>query len=438
MIVYNACMRLLYTFLLYFATPFIVVRLLWRSLKQPEYRRRICERFAFFKPIGDKKTLWIHAVSVGETHAAFPLIRALQKLYPDAELVITTTTPTGSAEISKNFSSKITHVYTPYDLPSVIKRFLRKTHPTVCIIMETELWPNLLHYTRKKNIPILLANARLSERSLVGYQRIAGLTKTMLSCIETVAAQSTADGDRFLRLGLEKNKLAYTGNIKFDTTLPADLIENAAALRDQWQHRPTWIAASTHEGEEQLILEAHQKIKQQVKNALLILVPRHPQRFQKVAQLCKQYGMSMARRSHNKTPAAEHAIYFGDTMGELKLLYAASDIAFVGGSLMPIGGHNPIEPALLHIPVLSGPHYQNFTVITDLLINAKAMQIVANQHELAQTIVTLIEQPELREQWGERGYQVCAANTGALEKILSWCKPHLRLWSMSHKSFREC
>lgn len=418
-------MRILYTFLLYLATPFILLRLVWRSFFQKAYRQRLSERFAFFPLAVKNNSIWIHAVSVGETHAAFPLIRSLLKKNPRYTLVVTTTTPTGSAEITKQFSDQVIHVYTPYDLPSVIKRFLRKIKPKLIIIMETELWPNLLHYAHKRSIPILLANARLSERSMKGYRHIQSLTKPMLNNITTVAAQSKKDGERFCQLGLDPKKLIVNGNIKFDTAIPADLIENANALRAHWEQRPTWIAASTHEGEEKQIIQAHQLIQRYYPNALLILVPRHPERFNKVAALCENEKMKMARRSLHQLPCNETQIYLGDTMGELRLLYAASDIAFVGGSLMPIGGHNPIEPALLRLPIIMGPHCQNFIFITDLLVRQQGLRKVRDAKDLAQALTLLFKQPDLRQQIGESAYKACIANTGALEAIETWVDTHL-------------
>jgi len=418
-------MRLLYTILLSLATPFILLRLLWRSLQQKAYRQRIKERFAFYPPLKNKQSLWIHAVSIGETHAAFPLIKYLVQQYPQFNVLVTTTTPTGSAEILKQFGDQVLHYYTPYDLPFIINRFLKKMQPRLCIIMETELWPNLLHYTHKKKIPILLANARLSEKSFKGYQKIRGLMHSMMNCLTTVAAQSPEDGKRFLKLGLAQDKLLLSGNIKFDTNLPANLLENAQALRAHWQQRPTWIAASTHEGEEEIILNAHKKILGQFPNALLILVPRHPERFNKVANLCRA-NFSLARRSENQLPEDSTQIYLGDTMGELRLLYAASDVAFVGGSLVPIGGHNPIEPALLNLPIINGPHFHNFKMITTQIAQAGGLKIINNSEELANLVILLLKKPELRQHYGENARKLCLSHSGALKLLCDWVERQLK------------
>lgn len=419
-------MRLLYTILLTLATPFILLRLFWRSTRQKAYRQRIIERFAFYPALKNQQSLWIHAVSVGETHAAFPLIKFLVQHYPQFKILVTTTTPTGSAEILKQFGNQVLHYYTPYDLPSIINRFLKKMRPRLCIIMETELWPNLLYYSHKKNIPILLANARLSEKSFRGYKKISSLVRDMLNCFTTVAAQSAEDGERFLKLGLIKNKLLITGNIKFDTSMPANLSENAQALRAHWQQRPAWIAASTHEGEEELILQAHKKILQHFPNALLILVPRHPERFNKVANLCRA-DFSIARRSEHQLPEDNTQIYLGDTMGELRLLYAASDVAFVGGSLVPIGGHNPIEPALLNLPIINGPHFHNFKMITTQIELAGGLKIIHNTEELAQWVVSLLQDPNLRQHYGENARKLCLSHSGALQLLCGWVEKQLKL-----------
>lgn len=417
-------MRLLYTILLTLATPFILLRLLWRSTRQKAYRQRIIERFAFYPALRNKKSLWLHAVSVGETHAAFPLIKFLIQHYPQFQILVTTTTPTGSAEILKQFGDQVLHYYTPYDLPLIINHFLKKMQPRLGIIMETELWPNLLHYTHKKNIPLLLANARLSEKSAKGYRKISGLMREMLNCFTTVAAQSAEDGERFLQLGLDKNKLLVTGNIKFDTHMPANLSENAQALRAHWQQRPTWIAASTHEGEEEMILKAHAKILQSFPNALLILVPRHPERFNKVASLCRNQ-FNVARRSEHQLPEENTQIYLGDTMGELRLLYAASDVAFVGGSLVPIGGHNPIEPALLNLAIINGPHFHNFKMITTQIEKAGGLKIINNTEELADFVILLLKQPDLRQHYGENARKLCLSHSGALQMLCDWVDKQL-------------
>lgn len=412
-------MRFLYSLILYLALPFVLLRWLWRSRHIKGYRQRFAERFGYVTTLPhDRKVIWVHAVSVGEIIAATPLIRALLQRYPQYELLVTTTTPTASAQVHKDFSDKVKHCYLPYDVPSAVKRFLHRTHPTLAVIMETELWPNLLHYTHKNAAPILLANARLSDRSQQGYQRIAQLTRDMLAQITCVAAQSKVDGERFIQLGLDPAHLLMTGNIKFDLTLPPALIDEGKKLRATWGARPTIIAASTHENEENMVLEAFTQIRQRHPSAFLILVPRHPDRFAKVARLCQSENFRIVKRSLNETPQADTDILLGDTMGELRLLYAASDIAFVGGSFVPVGGHNLIEPAALHLPILSGPHLHNFVAISKLLADANALIVVNDAKSLSEKIMHLLANKSESDAIGERAYQVSAENTGALEKHL--------------------
>ena len=411
-------MRYLYTLLLYAAMPFILLRLLWRSGRGEGYRQRLFERFGYIDSIDQNAhSIWIHAVSVGEVTAAIPLIKALQKHYPHHTLMVTTTTLTGSLQVQKNFDTeRVHHVYLPYDLPTSIKRFLTRVHPQFAIIMETELWPNLLHYTHQQNIPVLLANARLSERSMQNYRRIDGMTKKMLSKITCVAAQSDADGKRFIRLGLLPERLAITGNVKFDLHIPASIIQQGKSLRKTWGTRPTLIAASTHEGEETILLEAFRRLRIHFPEAFLILVPRHPNRFAKVARLCETTGFSTVKRSLKQIPTPKTDILLGDTMGELCLLYAASDVAFVGGSLVPVGGHNLIEPAALHLPLISGHYLHNFIAVSELLKKANALIIVNDSQSLSNVTLQLFQNPKEKNALAERVYQVSAANTGAVVK----------------------
>lgn len=414
-------MRYLYNLLLYFSIPFVFVRFIWRSRRLVGYRQRLNERFGFVTPIPPKQeTLWIHAVSIGELIAAAPLIEALLIRYPRYRVVVTTTTPTGAMETQKQFGNRVMHLYLPIDLPGAVQRFLHRIHPKLGIIMETELWPNLLHYAHKKQIPILLANARLSERSYLGYQRILSLSHEMLSHITLVAAQSEMDGQRFIALGLDPQKLILTGNIKFDLQLSPSLIIEGKSLRHLWNNRPTLIAASTHEGEEEIVLRAFRLIRRIHRDVLLILVPRHPDRFNKIADLCESYGFNISKRSLNETPHRHTDVLLGDTMGELRLLYAASDIAFVGGSLVPIGGHNLIEPASLSLSILTGHHLHNFTSIAHLLSEANAVTLITDEESLAESVINLLEHPNENKAMGERAHQVSIANKGAVEHHLQW------------------
>ncbi len=423
-------MRRLYTILLYVATPFVLLRLLLRSRRNPAYRRRWAERFAFIPPAANK-SIWLHSVSLGETIAATPLIKALLEAYPQYTIVITTMTPSGSAHVTKQFGDRVMHTYVPYDLPSVVNRFLKRTKPAIAIIMETELWPNLIHCLRQQHIPIMIANARLSQRSCKGYQRIRTLARQMMESITIVAAQSPLDGEHFKALGLSDKQLLISGNIKFDIDIPETLKEDGQKLKDAWHQRPSFVAASTHEGEEAIILQAFKKIRAKHSDALLILVPRHPERFDKIAQLCQKEGYQIARRSLKQLPDDNTAIFLGDTLGELKLFYAAADVAFVGGSFVPVGGHNLIEPAALGLPVISGPHLHNFLAVKALLENANALTLANNAEELAAAVNLLFSDHALKLQLGERALAVSLANTGALQKHLNWISEKMSYYAES-------
>lgn len=413
-------MRLLYCFLIYCLVPFVLLRLLWRSRKNKAYRHRWKERFGWIKfPKHCRHGIWVHTVSVGEVIAAAPLINAIHKQYPNKQLIVTTMTPTGSERVKALCPDSVFHVYTPYDLPGAVKRFLKKTKPQLLILMETELWPNILHAANKRGIPCLLANARLSEKSRRGYARFQPLVRNMLSCINVIAVQARPDAKRFLALGAPEQQMQITGSVKFDMHIPDSLYEKAKQLREQLGvNRPVFIAASTHEGEEEQVLSAFRQIKQQQPECLLVLVPRHQERFNKIAQLCESAGYQVVRRSENKPCESTTDIYLGDTMGELRLMLAASDIAFIGGSLIERGGHNMLEAAAFSIPVISGPHVFNFLEITRLLNEAKALVMVENDKMLAQAVCALIKETDKREAYGRNGKSVVEANRGALDKHL--------------------
>lgn len=409
-------MRYIYSFLLYLALPYLFLRLWWRSRRLPEYRERLGERLGYY-PFTLKKCLWVHAVSVGETIAAIPLIKALKSRYPDLPIVVTTMTPTGAARVKAGLGESVTHVYIPYDYPGAVRRFLRAMHPVAGIIMETELWPNLLAACHQLRIPVCLANARLSEKSARGYRRIKPLTRDMLQKIDVIAAHGKADADRFIALGAPKDRVIVTGNLKFDLEVPRDLADKASVLREALgKERFIWIAASTHEGEEEIVLTAHKKIMKTNPQALLILVPRHPDRFDSAAALCQQQELTVARRSRQDPCTTKTAVYLGDTMGELLLMYAVSDAAFVGGSLIERGGHNILEPAALGRPVLSGPHMFNFAEITQLFSDGEAITKVFDAESLAAEIELLMQNSILRAQMGERALLIVAENRGALTK----------------------
>jgi 3-deoxy-D-manno-octulosonic-acid transferase len=435
MLLFAKLIRRLYTLLHYLVLPAIMVRLLWRSRDTVAYRQRWSERFGYIERVTKTDaSIWVHAVSLGEATAAIPLIKELIVRYPQYTIVVTTTTLTGSAQVIRHLKDDVMHVYAPYDVPWMVNRFIRRSRTQLCIIMETEIWPNILHCCRHNNVPIFLANARLSERSKLRYQLIGNLTKTMLQSYSMVAAQGLLDGERLLSLGLDPKRLMISGNIKFDIPLPDNIVQQGADLRREWNadRRPVFIAASTHEGEDEIILDAFEEIKKQLPETLLILVPRHPDRFSKVEQLCKDRGRHLVLRSLNQLPGPATDLILGDTMGELLLLYAASDIAFVGGSLVPVGGHNLIEPAALGLPVITGPYLRNFTEISRLLQNAGTAQVAGNAKLIAATVNALFSAKALREKMGARAKEVINSNRGALEKHLEWIEknfpPQRRLY----------
>jgi len=331
-------------------------------------------------------------------------------------------TPTGSDRVVAAFGETVLHVYAPYDLPGAVSRFLKTINPDLLVIMETELWPNLVHGSAKSGVPVVLANARLSEKSARGYCRARWLAAPMLQELGTVAAQTVADGERFTNLGLPASTLQVTGNIKFDLELDDNARALAAQLRQQWQGeigRPVWLVASTHRGEEEIILEAFRIVRQHIPKLLLVLVPRHPERFNEAADLCLQLGFELVRRSSGHAPRSEINILLGDTMGELPIFFGACDLAFVGGSLVPVGGHNLIEPAAWGVPVLSGPHLFNFSEAANLLLAADALKICTTAIELSRNVGYLLGDEKARLKMGEAGRQVAEANRGAMDKLLA-------------------
>lgn len=412
-------MRYLYTVLFYLALPFLFVRLLWRSRRAPAYRTRWAERLGYC-PFELKESIWVHSVSVGETIAAIPLIKALKKRYPNLQLVITNMTPTGSARVKAAFGDSVYNAFVPYDVPVALRLFMQRIKPRVLIIMETELWPNLLAVTHEQHVPIIVTNARLSEKSAQGYRRIAGLTRGMLNVTHTVAAQAQPDAERFISLGMPSDRVVVTGNLKFDLELAPDLATKSAELRQQLgSDRPIWIAASTHPGEEEIILAAHQKILQSIPQALLILVPRHPERFDAVAELITQQGLRFVRRSQGAVCDAATQVYLSDTMGEMMMMYSVCDVAFVAGSFAMIGGHNMLEPAAVHKPVVTGPQLYNFAEISAWMIEAQGMVTVQDSDELARVMIELLSDHEKRHRMGEQAYQVVERNRGAMQKQLA-------------------
>ena len=412
--------RTLYTLLLYLAVPVIAVRLWLRSRKAPAYAKRIAERFAISLPELKQGGIWLHAVSVGESIAAAPVVKALQQLYPDLPITVTCMTPTGSERIQSLFGDSVQHCYLPYDLPICSRQFFKRLKPRLAIVMETELWPNHINQCARLNVPVLLANGRLSARSARGYGRFPKLVAPMLKQLSVLAVQTHTEAQRFIDLGARPEAVTVTGSIKYDLRVDAALPEQAQALREQWHasQRPIWIAASTHEGEDALILAAHQQLLAQFPTALLILVPRHPERFETVYSLCVQQGLQVQRRSTQAAVSAEHQILLGDTMGELLFLYALADVALVAGSLIEHGGHNMLEPIALAKPTLTGPHYFNFLEIAEQLLEAGGLREVADTHALTHAVAELWSNPEQAQTMCAAAQQVLQRNQGALQRLL--------------------
>lgn len=414
--------RTLYTALFYLGLPLVAIRLWLRSRKAPAYAKRIGERFSLGLPAMQPGGIWVHAVSVGESIAAAPMIRGLLARHPQLPITVTCMTPTGSERIRALFADepRIQHCYLPYDLPCAAARFLERVQPRLAVIMETELWPNHIDQCARRGIPVALANARLSARSAKGYGRFAGLTAPMLAQMSLFAVQTRAEAERFRQLGARAETVQVTGSIKFDLNIDPQLPERAAELRRQWQamERPVWIAASTHEGEDAVVLEAHRQLLASYPNALLILVPRHPERFNSVFELCRQQELATVRRSSGELVTPATSVLLGDTMGELLFLYALADSAFVGGSLVANGGHNLLEPAALAKPVISGPHLFNFLEIAAMLREAGALQEVDDAQGLAVAVQSLFELPQDARKMGEAGLAVMRANQGALQRLL--------------------
>jgi 3-deoxy-D-manno-octulosonic-acid transferase len=417
-------MRWLYILLLYMLSPLIALRLYLRGRKAPAYRARIAERFGFFIARAKPGGIWVHAVSVGETIAATPMIRALLDQYPDLTITLTTMTPTGSERVRALFATeiadaRIVHVYAPYDFPDAVWRFLRRVRPRLLIVVETELWPNIIHGCARRGIPVVLANARLSEKSARGYHKLRGITAPMLRSLTRVIAQNAVDGERFVALGLPREHLVVSGSVKFDIALDDDLQQRAQALRAGFGERPVWIAASTHDGEDAPLLTAHRAVLQQHSDALLILVPRHPERFADVAALVQREAFILQRRTQAETPSSPTQVLLGDTMGELLLLFGAADIAFVGGSLVARGGHNMLEPAAWGLPILTGPSDFNFREISALLEQAGALEKCDDAAAIAAAVSGLFDNAYARAQRGAAAIAVIDANRGALDKLLA-------------------
>ena len=397
---------------------------LFRGIVNTSYRDRLGQRFAGWGYPKFERCIWIHAVSVGEVQAAVPLIRAINRRFPNHQMLVTTVTPTGAARVRAVFGDTVDHCYIPFEMPRAVDNFFKSVNPELALIMETEIWPNLYRGCGVRKIPLILVSARISPRSVRGYRRLLPLIRDTLSHGIIIAAQSEADAERFRSLGASPMRTSVTGNIKFDIELPPDLVARGDDMRLQvFGDRPVWIAASTHDQEEQQVLEAHRRLKEQHPNLLLVLVPRHPERFAQVRELIRRFGFNCVARTEKRRCSEATEVFLGDTMGEVPLFYAASDIAFVGGSLVPIGGHNLLEPAALGLPVITGPHVYNAQDIADMFLELGACHLVNNSTELADAVGELLASPQEAAAQGGKGKDIVQQNRGSLARLLDLLDP---------------
>ncbi|MGE0336233.1 MAG: lipid IV(A) 3-deoxy-D-manno-octulosonic acid transferase [Gammaproteobacteria bacterium] len=414
-------MRRIYGVLYALLLPVVLLRLWWRGRRNPAYRLRWQERLGRYStPPPDGAPLWIHAVSVGEVAATVPLVRALRDAEPTRPILFSTTTPTGRDAVERQFGQGVHHVYFPYDLEAVVDRFLGHFRPRALVLMETELWPNLLAICRARGLPVYLANGRLSPASARRYALLRPLVREMLHGIACAAVQTTADAERFSGLGMRPERIVVTGSLKFDIHVPASVYEEGAAIRRELgQSRPLFMAGSTRAGEEESLLDALAMIKAVCPDVLLVLAPRHPERFDDVAELCRRRGFGLQLRSAGMACGAAVEVFLLDAMGEMMRFYAACDVAFVGGSLVPLGGHNVLEPAALGVPVVVGPHLFNFQDIAHKLFIGGSLKVAHDVNDIASIVVAWLTSSDLRDSAGRSGRAIVEANRGATRRVLA-------------------
>ncbi|MCG9697981.1 lipid IV(A) 3-deoxy-D-manno-octulosonic acid transferase [Shewanella sp. Isolate11] len=408
--------RTLYSALLYLISPLLLLYLAFRAIKSPDYRGRWAERFGLSRL--QSTDLLIHSVSMGETLAAVPLINQVMDRYPQLSVTVTTTSPTGSAQVKQAFGDRVQHCYLPFDLPICVARFLQQVQPKVCIIMETELWPNLLYQAKRRGCKLMLANARLSEKSAQQYASRTQLSLPMLQALDVIAAQSSQAAERFISLGVANHVVKVCGSLKFDLSVEQRHIDKALSLRSEWQRQdaPVWVAGSVHPGEFDIMLAAHKNLLIRFPDALLVMVPRHPEQFENAAVHIKAAGLTLARRSQGDDVNGQTQVLLGDTMGELLSFYGAADQAFIGGTLIENGGHNPLEPAALGLPVYVGPHHWDFAEITQLLQASGGLSMVSSAQELALHLIEKWDDKAAYLAARQAGLKVVEDNKGALAK----------------------
>lgn len=413
-------MRSIYTCIFYFLLPFLFIRLYLRGFKNPDFRKRWSERLAIYHQAHEKNVIFFHAVSVGEVESIFPLVKQLLQQQPEVKILITTTTPTGSARVKAVMGDLVQHVYLPYDIPQLVQHFLDHFKPRLVVIVETEIWANLFHLCQKNNIPLAIINARLSQSSYQGYQKIAALTKPALNNVSAIASQTQDDADRFSALIADTRKVQVMGNIKFDLSVSEEFIAQGKSLRAElFPNRFVWIIASTHKDEEAFFLNLYPELKIQIPELLLLIVPRRMERFNEVKRLCEKNNLQVVMRTSKQACSENTDVYLADTIGELKMLYGAADVAFVGGSMVAVGGHNVLEPAVIGIPVMFGTYMANFKVIADGLLNAKAAIQCENQQQIGAAILKLYQQPSYRQELVANGKAFVQQNQGAIAKIIT-------------------
>ena len=411
-------LRGLYVVALYLLAPVTVYHLIWRGFRQGEYFQRWNERYAVYGDAPHAATVWVHAVSVGEVNAAAPLVNALRTRRPDLKFLVTSITPTGSARIRALWGDKVEHVYLPYDLPGAVSRFLRHYRPKLALVLETELWPNLLFGCRDHGVPAYIVNARLSERSLRGYRVLRPLLQRALRTLRAVLAQSQDDAARFVRLGADADTTLVSGNLKYDVAVGAGWPAFAAAFAGRIGARPVWIAASTHAEEEAAVIAIHRRLRGRWPDLLLLWAPRHPERFKAVAQQAVDAGWRVATRKLTQWPDRDDAVFVIDTLGELMPFYGCAQVAFVGGSLQDIGGHNLLEPAAVGTAVVSGPHLHNFADIAAQLRDAGALLVGNDAGEVGTHIATLLDDADARAVMVAAAHALVDQGRGALRRTL--------------------
>lgn len=420
-------MRFAYALVTYLLMPVYAFYWFARGLGNRGYHDRFGQRFGFGYPRLPAGSIWIHAVSVGEVQAAVPLVKALAKQVPERRLLVTTVTPTGAERVGVIFGDSVEHCFIPFETPFAVRRFFDAVRPDIALILETEIWPNIYYECGKRNVPLVLVSARISPNSVITYRRFLPLFRETLSYGIIIAAQSEIDAERFRSLGAAPERTKVTGNIKFDIELAQDLVERGEAFRrDNFENRPVWVAASTHDREEEQVIAAHKLVCKRFPDALLILAPRHPERFAGVRGLLHRQGLNFVARTDGVLCAADTEVYLGDTMGDVPMFYAAANVAFVGGSLVPIGGHNLLEPAALGRPVITGPYLFHTQDIASKFENLGASIAVNDAVELGAAVADLFANEHMAKEIGDRGREIVQQNKGALDRLLKLTEPLLR------------